>query len=103
LYLERKAKELENQREINLKMRNNTIMSLLQKKDLKLKQSLDENRILKEQRVENENLLKNFKIEEQNYKAKRAEEIKFQILNGKDKKREIEVIYLYIIFSLRRN
>ena len=92
LYLEGRTKEIENQREINQHMKNSTASSIFNKRELKIKQINDENRMLKEQRIENEMLLKNFKNEEQNYNKKRAEEIKTQIISAKDKRKEIEVI-----------
>jgi hypothetical protein len=87
-------KELESKKETNMKMKNEITLTILQRKEEKMRQIMEEAKLLKEQRVENEKLLKLIKKEEQDINKRKVDEIKYQHLNGKEKRKQIEVIFL---------
>lgn len=90
-FKEQKEKELETQKYDNTNMKSSIESNIKKKKDEKLKQLLEETRLLKEQKKNNAELIKYIKIEEQNTNKNKYEFIKAQQLLSEEKKRAQEV------------
>jgi hypothetical protein len=88
---ELRERELEQRKENNLKLKSDLMTTIQLKRELKMKQIIEEARLLKEQKRNNEELLKYIKIEEMANNKTKAEFIKSHLQINEDKKRAMEL------------
>lgn len=83
-------------------MKGDITLNILQKREEKMRQIMEEARLLKEQKSENEKMLKFIKTEEQDNNKRRCEEIKFQHLNSMEKRKQLEVCRMFLFRRMRK-
>ena len=89
-YKEQKEKEFEFKKEQNIKLKTDISLNTMMKREMKMKQIMDEAALLKAQKKNNQELLKYIKIEEMTNNKSRAEYIKNQQQMVEEKKRALE-------------
>jgi hypothetical protein len=88
---EQKERDIENKKEQNNKLKNDLTMNITLKREMKMRQIMEEAAMLKAQKRNNEELLKYIKIEEMSNNKSRAEYIKSQKEMVEEKRKAIEL------------
>jgi hypothetical protein len=90
-FKEQKERDVELKKEQNIKLKTEINLNTMMKREMKMKQIMEEASLLKAQKKNNEELLKYIKIEEMTNNKSRAEYIKNQQQMMEEKKRALEL------------
>lgn len=90
-FKEQKERDAELKKEQNIKLKTEISLNTMMKREMKMKQIMEESSLLKAQKKNNEELLKYIKIEEMTNNKSRAEYIKNQQQMMEEKKRALEL------------